>query len=503
MLDFLKFGKAKADRLPAVIDAAPLQKVEPVIVKKLSDSSVNPFYYANSGLTNNLTGLGMQNDRGTGNVWNINQIYNNRPLLETIYNQSWAAKKFIDIPVDDMLIMPRKLINLDQKKADDFDKLSKTLDVNNKIGDAIKAARLMGTAFIAIITKEAPPDEPLDIDAIRKGDLCALHVVDRFYTSLLNRETDIRNPNFQFANNYFVTFKNGGSINLHHTRLIRIDGIKALSVNGFQAYHQDWGLSILLHALSAINTEEAAAAGANQLLQESSVPVLKIPNLRDALSGAPDAEVDINNLTTKISILKSIYKMIYLDSTHDLTRLNATFSGIPELIDRLGARLAAATDIPATRFYGQPPVGFNATGDSDLTNYAIMVGALQVKKLTPIYEKLDAIMAKSLGINDPIQYKFDKLINLTEAQQAAAVLAKAQAANIWLNAGVITEQEERQRIYNEDVYPDIDPDDMDELNGTKEAMNQQIAALAKNQQTTPPQNVAPGNEEVTKGAENA
>ena len=129
-----------------------------------------------------------------------------------------------------------------------------------------------------------------------------------------------------------------------------------------------------------------------------------------------------------------------------------------------------------------------------------MVSALQIKKLTPIYLTLDAIMAKSLGINEKIKYEFDTLMNLSEAQQAQAVFNRAQADQIYLNAGVVTEQELRQQVYNTDVYPDIDPDDMSQLEADKEAMNQALAQQMAAQKNNPDQN-DPNNQTVKGSAQ--
>ena len=60
-----------------------------------------------------------------------------------------------------------------------------------------------------------------------------------------------------------------------------------------------------------------------------------------------------------------------VDKNDEFDRVSYNFQGLPDLMDRFAERLAAAADIPATRFMGQAPKGMNATGASDEKNYAL------------------------------------------------------------------------------------------------------------------------------------
>ena len=119
----------------------------------------------NGGFTNPLTGAGGAADKSEGGFFTPTCIYN-RALLETIYVQSWAARKFIDIPVNDMLIRWRTL------SGDDVEPMAEAESrhqVRHKLTNAMKAGRLYGSAFIVIATSEAPLFEPLIPDRVRPG----------------------------------------------------------------------------------------------------------------------------------------------------------------------------------------------------------------------------------------------------------------------------------------------------------------------------------------------
>ena len=59
----------------------------------------------------------------------------------------------------------------------------------------------------------------------------------------------------------------------------------------------------------------------------------------------------------------------------DFDRVAIQFAGLADLMDKYQARLAMLGDIPMTRWANTSPGGLNATGESDLRNYIMMVEA--------------------------------------------------------------------------------------------------------------------------------
>lgn len=139
-----------------------------------------------------------------------------------------------------------------------------------------------------------------------------------------------------------------------------------------------YGVSILQPVLSALLEDEAIAASVAHLVQETSIPIVQVPGLREALSAAGPVDFDTVDASHYMSMLnanKGIYRTLLLDQDEDFKRVDVSWSGLPDLMDRMASRLAAAADIPATRFEGRSPVGMNATGDSDMDNYVLMLEA--------------------------------------------------------------------------------------------------------------------------------
>lgn len=415
---------------------------------------------------NYVSGAGATGDKSQSGSFQYSYLSEDFIQLERTYAESWTAAKIIDIPVDDMFIYPRCITNLDDANNKKLESFSKYLGLDHKIKQALKAARLYGTAFLVMVTDDNLLNTPLNPNA-KIMNLKNLIVIDRFHAAVLEWDRDITTPNFNEPLLYQFTIRNVEPFIVHHSRVIRIDGVKPLTANRWESgYNWYWGVSELIRCMNVITQEEGISNAISYLLNEASTPIIKIPDLQDALAGAPDAlggapndtVNPVDKLVGKINDLKSIYRTTLLDSEMSIERLEASFNNFSDLIDRFHSRLAAAADIPQTRFYGKSPSGMNATGDSDAQNYAIMIASRQQKDLKPIYDKLDSIIAKTVGIKADINYSFKPLLDIGQEDQAKIQFMQAQSDQIYLANGVISPEEVRQKLYDNETY-NINPDD--------------------------------------------
>ena len=72
-----------------------------------------------------------------------------------------------------------------------------------------------------------------------------------------------------------------------------------------------------------------------------------------------------------------------------------TFTGLPDVYDRMMMDVAGAARTPVTKLFGRSPAGMNATGESDLNNYYDYIDGLRETELRPIIERLLPIAALS------------------------------------------------------------------------------------------------------------
>ena len=110
-----------------------------------------------------------------------------------------------------------------------------------------------------------------------------------------------------------------------------------------------------------------------------------------------------------LSQMKSILNTIAIDGEDDYVNISKNFASLPQVQMNMYQIVAAAADIPFTRFMGKSADGMNATGEGDLINYYDAIkGEIQIGQLQEIYSFLDPIIYNHLyGSREIIEYEFN------------------------------------------------------------------------------------------------
>ena len=408
------------------------------------------------GINNPSTGLGGAGDKSQTSFFTPTRIHW-RGELEVIYNESWACSKFIDIPVDDMLARWRVWDSAENEQAADLMlEADQRHKVRQRIGDAMKAGRLFGTGLLVMVSREAPLHAPLMPEQLRPGDLLNLLVFDRYDASVFSRDDDFYSDTYGEALSYWISPTRGPGFQVHHTRCLRFDGRKPLSSDGYTIYDRDWGVSEVIPVITSILQDASAASGAAHMTQEASLPVLRVDGLRDALVGQRDpSEPSPEDIGGAINSMKSIFRLMMLDKTEEFDRIAVNFGGMDGLLDRFNRRLAAAADIPATRFWGSSPVGMNATGESDMANYSQSVASRRTRMLPTQLHRLDQVLAMDAGVMEPPVYEWPPLMEEPESEQANAAHVRVQALALAVQSGAIDEDEMRASLDGTPIFGEL------------------------------------------------
>ena len=409
------------------------------------------------GITNYGTGAGTALDKTQRSFFTPTRIYWQTPL-EVLCVESWAARNFIDIPIDDMFVRWRDWTDGNDAQIEQMKKAERRHRTHMKLAAAMKAARQYGTGAIVIMSTEAPLEEPLIPERIRPGLLKNLLQVNRYELSAWQNETDMFSPNYARPEFYNVHPHQGGTMRVHHSRVMRFDAITAATDSGFIVYDQDWGVSALIPVINALLQDEEIINAIGHLAQEASIPVLKVSQLRQALAGElhaddPDAP-SVESLGMRFNQMKSNYRLALLDKEQeDFMRVQVQFAGLAQVVDAYSQRVAAAARIPQTRWSGRSPGGLNATGDSDEANYVMMVEAMREKTLAIAgLELLDLVVARDAGLSEPPGYEWRSLLELGEAEQAKVSKTKAEAVQIATDSGAVGEDDGRGALAGDTLF---------------------------------------------------
>lgn len=410
---------------------------------------------SNDSLTNFVSGLGTDKDKGTAARFTLRII--DQGQLEAAYRSDWIARKVIDIPAFDATRAWRAWQAEDQQ-IELIEAEERRLGLQQKLAIAITRARLYGGAAIIIGDGAQDPSTELLPQSVKRGGLRYINVVSRhdLTTGQINR--DIASPYYGEPESYQYVTGAGASVTIHPSRVVRIIGA---DMPDPMRSGDAWGDSSLLPVYDAILQATATNANLAQLVWEAKVDVVKVPDLMLNLT-SPEYSGLMTERFTLANVMKSINNTLMLDAQEDWQTRQINFAGLPDVIRAYLMIATAAADIPATRFLGQSPQGFSATGESDMRNYYDRISADQQMRLTPALNRLDELLIRSaVGDRPPeVHYEWRSLWQMTDKERAEVAKLKADTFAIDVNSGLIDDVALRKarenQLVEDGVYPGLE-----------------------------------------------
>ena len=367
------------------------------------------------------------------------------------------SRRFIDIPVDDQFLRFRKWNTEDEGILKAIMEAERHFRLTSRLSSAMKASRIYGTGMLVLVTENSPLEDELNIDMIKEDDLTNIVPVDRYDASILEWQEDLYETDYGDPLWYNMTFGKSQTEDVHASRILRFDGQRPLSVTGWTTSYEDWGISELIPILTTIIQEHITAAAAAHLVQEASIPILKLQGFSRVNRG--EADIDDPKLdiaAANFSDQKSNYRLMIIDANEDFSRVEINMAGIPQLMNENFKRLAAAGGIPETRYLGTPPVGFNATGDLDRMNYAMLIKAIQQNQLTDPMTIWDQVLARHLGIAEMPEYEWVSLIDFSEMEILTNTKMLVDVLAVLVDKGMVLEEEARNiLIARDEIFTDL------------------------------------------------
>ena len=122
----------------------------------------------------------------------------------------------------------------------------------------------------------------------------------------------------------------------------------------------------------------------DNLLTDASTGVLKMSGVISAL-GSKDGKATLETRAQLFDLMRNVTRSLFLDADENESyeKIATSFTGLADVIDRLGQRVSAATEIPLTKLVGTTSNGIGATGEGDRLNWIDAVTAYRSHKLEP------------------------------------------------------------------------------------------------------------------------
>lgn len=396
----------------------------------------NILTFVRDGLASAIAGLGTERDKAAS-VYYTDPVIDQQQLVAA-YRGAWLPRKIVDIPALDSCRNWRAW-QAKNGQIEPIEAEEKRLNLKGKVLEARKKARLFGGAALYIDLGDDAA-QPLNPEAVKQRGI-------RFVTVLTPRqlqpgeiETDPLSTLYGRPRDYQLVAGATGQTTIHPSRLAIFYGNELPDSDMTSGATFAWGDSVLVSVMEAVKQADATSANIASLIFEANVDVVTMEGLM-AYVGTPEGERKVTDRYRIAATGKSINRMLILDGKETYERKSASFTTLPELMDRFFQNVSGAADIPMTRLFGQSPGGLNASGESDLRNYYDRLRSEQELVMTPALSMLDECLIRSAtGDRDPsIHYAWNPLWQLTEKERAEILERKANAARTIVGKGAMEE----------------------------------------------------------------
>lgn len=398
----------------------------------------------NDGWFNIITGLGTKKDKNT--YAEAEWTKTPRERAEALFSSDEiGAKAAKIIPYDGT----REGITWNMDKNSDHETVVKFIESEFKRLDAWEIfawawtlARVYGgsTVFMSVDDGARSLASPLRPEKVKR--IKNLTVFDRWELDINQSDiiSDLGDPNYGTPKYYTYQASSGAGtsgemIRIHHSRLIRFDGIY-LPMRLYKKNNY-WHDSIYGSLYQAIRNYASVHDAIAVILSEFNQPVFHIEGMTEALSQDED-ELVMKKLET-VNLMRSAARAVVLDKEDEFTNVSTNVAGGKELVDLTVQRLVAGIDVPHTRLLGNSPTGLGGTGQSELINYYDNVKAQQQVVLRGPIETLTNILFE--GVDAPtkpedLTFEFNPLFQLDQEKELRTRQMQADIDETYINAGV-------------------------------------------------------------------
>lgn len=395
-----------------------------------SDQKTKSVVNVSDNLVNLVSGLGTDRAKSAHSKFSL-RVYSDAELLTT-YRENWLAQKVVDIPAQDATREWRNW-QADKGQIELLEREEGRLNVREKVRQALMIARLYGGAAL-YIGASGDPSKPLDIERERLN-----------YVTVIGRQSlTAGEPDLDVASEYFgqPSFYNLTTATeyqrIHPSRLVRFYGKKLPdNIDVGNGINTGWGDSILAACMAPLLRTESTMANAGELVFESQVSVMKIPDLMSQVGDAGYRQSVLDMISLQAAG-KGITKMLMIDGAQEYENHSATFAGVPEIINSFHEEMSGASGIPLTRLFGRSTGGLNSTGEQDLRTHYDNIKAMQNLDISPAMYLLDEMIIRSAlrSRPDEVHYTWANLWYPTAKEQAEIGKITAETIKSLVDSGL-------------------------------------------------------------------
>lgn len=387
--------------------------------------------------------------------------------LRTLYRGDDMAARIVDLLPKEALREGFDVrVEEDEDMSEELENELKRVHASDRVLEALKSQRLFGGAVILLGVDDGQKDLSLPLDESKIQSLDYLTVFDPSEATVVewNRNplaADYGKPlMFQMYPRTMGLAAQAVMQRVHASRCIWLPGM--MSDRKHMLERKGFGDSVLERPYHLIRDFGLDWATVSVLVQDFAQAVFKMSGLANAM--AADKESLIINRYAAIELARSSMRPLLLDAgeaggegAEEFERKSTPVTGLPELMDKMCLRLAAAAEMPVSLLMGQAPAGLNATGASDVQFWYNNVKNMQITVIARILKRITCLLCyaktgPAKGQEQEFDITFRPLWQPSEKEQADTRLVMAQADAAYIAAGVLTVDEVRRARFGGDKW---------------------------------------------------
>lgn len=291
---------------------------------------------------------------------------------------------------------------------------------------------------------------------IKKDSVVALRTVESLWT-YPNRYNalDPLKPDYFKPEQWFVMGKL-----VHKSRLLTM--VSRPMPDLLKAAYAFGGLSLAQMAKPYVDNWLNTRQSVSDLVRAFSTMILAT-DMSAVIQGG--SATDLTNRVDLFNAFRGNFgTMIINKATEELTSINVPLGSLDKLQAQAQEHMSSVARTPLVKLLGITPSGLNASSDGEIRTFYDGIHAQQEKLLREPLHDLLVIAQFDMGLTpDPdIDFEFVELWELDEAGKALIRKTNADTAAVYIESGVIDQEEERQRIAKDPDSPwfGMDPDDV-------------------------------------------
>ena len=437
------------------------------------------------GLLNAITSLGVLGKARTPSSQITNPKIFTTQDLGFMYGGDGFAKRIIDLIAEEMT---REWISLNGDQDAYLIKYLEKLSAQQNFCDLVRWSRLFGGAIILIGANDGRNlEDELNLNNIRTIEF--LRVIDRSEILVYPKDyyLDPLNEKYGQVEFYTITPNLYGIINeksyiVHSSRVLRLDG--DIVPNFMKKINIGWGFSILQTVYSRLIGLLQSYEYSSEIIHDFIINIFSIKNLSSTLQTA-NGEARIKKRMEIVNYSKSVINSVVIEAgTEDYKKETTNIAGLTDLINTLEMSLAAVTGIPYMILMGRSPSGLNATGDNEIRGWYDRISMMQEQQIKPLLKKLLEIIVlakdcKFVGDLDDVTIEFNPLWQYEQKDLITMRNQQAQTDAIYLERGVLQEQEVKDSRFGDNYSFDTKLDESIDLDSSNddEELKEQMAQM--------------------------